>query len=273
MTLLQSILLGIIQGLTEFLPISSSGHLVIVPFLLGWDIPENEAFVFDVLVQVATLAAVIVYFWQDLLTIAKAFIAGLASRRPFAEPASRLGWFIILATIPAGLVGLAIKDLVEAAFASPAFTGAALLVTAVLLVAAERANHRSLCLEQLTWQKALWTGVFQALSIFPGVSRSGSTIVGGMTAGLRRPEAARFSFLMSIPIMLAAGLVSMLDLAEIPDLGGTLATFLPGFITAAVVGYLAIRWLIGYLSRRPLYIFSAYCVLMGLLVIGVSLFG
>lgn len=273
MTLIQSILLGIIQGLTEFLPISSSGHLVIIPKLLGWQIPAQEAFIFDVLVQVATLLAVITYFWQELLTIIKAFITGILRRTPFEDPFSRLGWYLILATIPAGVIGLTIKNLVEQAFNSLAAAGFFLLITAGLLFLAERLGNRNRKIDSLNWVDAIWIGLFQALAIFPGVSRSGSTITGAMIRGLERPSSARFSFLMSIPIMLAAGLSASLDLVGIPNLTGILPIFIPGFITAAVVGYISIRWLIGYLTHHSLTVFSVYCVLVGLLAIIVSIFG
>lgn len=273
MSIFQSIILGIVQGLTEFLPVSSSGHLVIVPFLLNWKIPEEEAFVFDVLVQVATLLAVFAYFRKDLVEIARAFINGLLARRPFIDPLARTGWLLVLATIPAGLLGLLFKDQVEQAFASPLFTGVALLVTAALLLLAEKIHHCETYPECLTWRQALWIGCFQALALLPGISRSGSTIAGGMTARLSRPASARFSFLMSIPIMLAAGLAAIVDLVAIPDVGRLLLTYIPGFISAAIVGYLAIRWLLAYLARRPLYIFSIYCTIVGLVIIGVNLVG
>ncbi|HWQ84898.1 MAG TPA: undecaprenyl-diphosphatase UppP [Anaerolineales bacterium] len=273
MTLFQSILLGIIQGLTEFLPISSSGHLVIVPHLLGWDIPGDEAFVFNVLVQVATIIAVIAYFWKDLVTILSAVFSGLARRTLLANPQARLGWMIVAATIPAGLVGLLIKDLVEQAFSSLLATGIFLLVTAGLLTIAERMGKRQRELDSLKLSDAVWIGVAQAAAIFPGVSRSGATITGGMLRGLQRPAAARFSFLMSIPIMLAAGLLAFLDLLEMPNIGRLLPVFIPGFLAAGVTGYFAIRWLLGYLTRKPLTIFSIYCLALGLLSIGVSLFG
>jgi undecaprenyl-diphosphatase len=142
MTFFQSILLGIVQGLTEFLPISSSGHLVIVPYILGWDIPPQDAFIFDVLVQVATIAAVIAYFWSDLLIIARALFQGIKTRKPMADPNSQLGIYILIATLPAGLIGFVFKDLVEQAFNSPIATGFFLLVTAALLFLAERASNR-----------------------------------------------------------------------------------------------------------------------------------
>ena len=273
MTLIQSILLGIVQGLTEFLPISSSGHLVIVPHLLGWDIPAGEGFIFNVLVQVATLVAVVAYFWKDLLAIGRAFLAGLVQRTPFADPQARLGWLILAASLPAGIIGLLIKDLVEQAFSSLIATGVFLLVTAGLLTIAERLGGRQRDLNNLSLSDALWIGLAQAMAIFPGVSRSGATITGGMLRGLQRTQAARFSFLMSIPIMLAAGLLAGLDLLEMPNFSHLLPVFIPGFISAAITGYLSIRWLLGYLTRRPLTVFVAYCLVLGLLSIGVGLFG
>jgi len=271
MTLLQSILLGIVQGLTEFLPISSSGHLVLIPALFGWKIPPDIAFVFDVLVQDATLVAVVIYFWKDLVGLLRGFFRGLARRQPFAEPESRLAWLLILATIPAGLFGLFVKDTVESAFGSTLFVGGALIFTAALLTVAEYAGRRSKPFDCMNWKDALVIGLFQALSIFPGVSRSGSSIAGGMLRNLERPAAARFSFLMSVPIMIAAGLLTTLDLVRTPGWADLLPIFLPGFVTAGVVGYFAIRWLLAYLARKPLTPFAIYCVIVGLATILLSL--
>lgn len=271
MTVFQSIVLGIVQGLTEFLPISSSGHLVIVPYMLGWEIPPQEAFVFDVLVQVATLAAIIIYFWKDLITIVKAFFSGIRDRRPLSDPNSRLGVYILVATIPAGLLGILIKDIVEQAFNSPIATAFFMLLTAGLLILAERVGARKRNLEQLTYLDALWIGIFQALAIFPGISRSGSTITGGMTRHLMREPAARFSFLLSIPIMLAAGLLASIDLTEIPGAADAALVYMTGMIAAAITGYLAIRWLLRYLTRHPLYVFAIYCAGVGILTLIISL--
>ena len=270
MTIIQSIILGIVQGLTEFLPISSSAHLVFVPYLLNWNIPAGQAFVFDVLVQVATLLAVIVYFWHDLVAIVKAVVNGLVKKAPFADPTARLGWLILAATIPAGLAGLLLKNVVESAFGSPRITALFMFVTAALLVMAERVGKRTRTLDTLNWKDAIWIGVFQAIAIFPGVSRSGSTISGGMTRNLERPAAARFAFLMTIPIMLAAGLLASLDVIRTSDLESTLLIFIPGFIAAALTGYLAIRWLLRYLMQHTLYDFAIYCVALGLFVLLVS---
>src|SRR5512147_193286 len=182
MTLFQSIFLGIIQGLTEFIPVSSSAHLVLVPYLLKWQIPANVAFAFDVWVQVATLFGVFIYFWKDLVGIIRAFFTCLWQRQPFGDPVARLGWYLILATIPAGLLGLGIKQIVEKTFSSPVATAFFLLVTAGLLLIAERIGKRDRGFESINWKDALRMGIFQGIAIFPGVSRSGSTITGGMSA-------------------------------------------------------------------------------------------
>jgi undecaprenyl-diphosphatase len=260
MTLFQSILLGIIQGLTEFLPVSSSGHLVIIPHLFGWIIPPAVAFAFDVLVQVATLVGVFAYFWRDLEKIARATFQALRCKQPFATPEARLGWYVFFATLPAGWVGLVFRNHIIRAFDSALISAAFLLVTAALLLMGERLGKHNRSLESITWKDAIFIGAFQALAVFPGVSRSGATITGAMTRNLERPAAARFSFLMSIPIMLAAGFIATYDLLKIPNLSDFLPVFIPGFFTAAIVGYLAIGWLLRFLAHRPLYVFAIYCV-------------
>lgn len=270
MSILQSIILGIIQGLTEFLPISSSAHLVLIPYLLNWKIPESQIFPFDVLVQLGTLVAVIIYFWSDLWKIIKAFFRGLAKRKPFEDQESRLGWYLILASVPAGLSGMLLKDKVEAVFNSATITAIFLIVTAAMLILAEVIGKRTRNLNQFNWLDALIMGLFQAVSIFPGISRSGSTISGGMVRQLDRPSAARFSFLMSIPVMLGAGLVSVKDLLEVPNLSSFLPVMAIGFVVAGVVGYLSIHWLLSFLGKRSLYYFAVYCVLLAALVLGVS---
>ncbi|OGO38908.1 MAG: undecaprenyl-diphosphatase UppP [Chloroflexi bacterium RBG_16_57_11] len=270
MTLFQSIILGIVQGLTEFLPISSSAHLVIVPYILNWDIPKEQAFIFNVLVQVATLVAVIAYFRMDLIAILRAWLNAIIKRQPFATSDSRLGWYILVATVPAGIIGLLLKELVEQAFASPVATAGLLLLTPALLVIAEQVGKRNRSLEAMNWFDALWVGFGQALAIFPGVSRSGATIAAGMTRNLERPAAARFAFLISIPIMLAAGLLAGLDLLQMPNFASLLPVFIPGIIAAALTGFLSIRWLLGYLVRHSLYGFAIYCVVLALIVFGVS---
>lgn len=276
MTIIQAIILGIVQGLTEFLPVSSSAHLVLVPYLAGWNLDQAFAFVFDILVQLGTLAAVIYYFRNDLMEIIKAWSYGIKVHTPLADINSRIGWYLILATIPAGIAGLLLKDKVEAAFASPVLTAVFLFGTGFLLVVAElfhRQVERAGKAKSLTSMKvtdALTVGFFQALSIFPGISRSGATISGGIFRKLDRQSAARFAFLMSIPIMLAAGILGVKDLLEVPNLGQMAGLILIGFILAGVVGYLVIRWFIAYLRGKSLLPFAAYCAVLALIVIAVS---
>ncbi len=265
MTILQSIVLGIIQGASEFLPISSSGHLVLAPYLFGWSIPSQEAFVFDVLLQVATLTAVIIYYWNDLLQIFSSFIQGLADRKPFRDFYSRLGWYLILATLPAGIAAILFQDTLEKAFSSPKTAAIFLIITGLLLFSAEKFGARHRGLDTASWIDAVWVGFFQVFALFPGISRSGSTITGGMLRGFDRKSSARFSFLMAVPVMLAAGVLASYDLLKSPELLAKIQIYTAGFFTAALVGYLAIRWFISYLSNKSLYLFAGYCGIVGLL--------
>lgn len=263
MTILEAIILGIVQGLTEFLPISSSAHLVIVPAVLGWNFDPQIVFPFDVIVQVGTLVAVIAYFWKDLWKIFIAWIQGIRYRNFFGTQEARTGWYILLATLPAGIAGVLLKSAVESAFHSLMATACFLLGTAVLLYLAETLSNRTRTLSQMNALDAVIFGLFQALAIFPGISRSGSTITGGLLRGFDRPSAARFSFLMSIPIMLAAGAMEGLNLISEPGLWEFIPQLAAGFITAAVVGYASIHWLLGYLQRHNLKSFALYCLLIG----------
>lgn len=271
MSILQAIILGIVQGITEFLPVSSSAHLVLVPYWLGWDIPPDQVFAFDVIVQMGTLAAVIIYFWKDLLDIFRAVVRGIIHRKPFEEQASRQGWLVVLATIPAGILGLTIKPLVEEVFQSPMVTGLLLLVTASMLILGEMLGKHTRELKEMTWLDALIIGVFQGIAIFPGISRSGSTITGGLIRQLNRDAAARFSFLMSIPIMVAAGGSEALHMNTIPNLMTFLPALVIGTITAGLVGYIAIKWLLSYLRNHSLSLFSIFCIGVWLLTFIVTI--
>ncbi len=179
---------------------------------------------------------------------------------------------LVLASIPAVIAGLIFKDPVEKAFGSPVAASLLLLGTAVLLIIAEWVGKRNRLFESISWLDALIVGLFQAVSLLPGISRSGSTITGGMVRNLDRPAAARFSFLMSVPVMLGAGALATVDLLKSPDFTGQIPTLVAGFITAAVVGYLSIRWLLAYLVKRPLYIFAIYCVGVSVIVLLFSYF-
>ncbi len=266
MTTFQAIILGIIQGITEFLPISSSGHLVLAPHLLNWDIPTDQIFVFDVLVQMGTLVAVIIYFWKDLFSIFSGAIKNISKPDKFKDPHLRLATYIILATIPAGLIGLIFKDQIEGTFGDPLITAALLFVTAILLFLAEKIGKQNREIKDIAFWQIITIGLFQALALFPGMSRSGATISSGMFIHLKRPAAARFSFLISVPIMAAAGLYASLGLFEIANLSNFIAPMVIGFITSAIVGYFAIRWLIKFLSTYPLYYFSIYLILLSILI-------
>lgn len=270
MTILQAILLGAVQGATEFLPISSSAHLVLVPWAFGWQIDEGFTFPFDVLVQWGTLLAVITYFRQDLWTVARGALRALWRRRPLSEPGARLAWLLVLSAIPAAVLGLLGKSLVEASLLRPWAVSIFLLGTALLLTIGERLGHRSSGLSDMGWRDAIWIGLAQALSLFPGISRSGATIAGGLLRDFRRADAARFSFLMAVPVMIGAGVVALIDLFSQPALMAHLGPLLIGFLTAAVIGYLAIAWLLSYLARGSLRGFAIYCTVVGLLGLTLS---
>lgn len=259
MNLFHSFLFGIIQGLTEFIPVSSTAHLLIGQQLLG--IPADDAmFSFLVIVQLGTLVSIFAFYWKDLLAIAK---ATLDFRRSTIE--RNLGFYIIVATIPALLAGYVLKDAVEALFRQPMLQASIRLFTAaVLLTLAEWLTKKNRILESMTWLDALFIGVMQIIAVFPGASRSGTTISGGMFRGFDRPSAARFAFLMSVPVMLAAGGYEMLDVIQMPNLGKFLPLLAVGFVTAAIVGWFAIKWLIDYLSKRSLYVFAIYCAVVGI---------
>ncbi|HSM26234.1 MAG TPA: undecaprenyl-diphosphatase UppP [Anaerolineaceae bacterium] len=267
MTIWQAFILGIIQGITEFLPISSSGHLVIAPYLFGWTITEEYIFPFDVLVQMGTLVAVIIYFWKYLLRIIVAVVKGLIAKKPFGTKDAKLGWLIVLSTIPAIIGGLFLKDLVEQAFKSVWITAIFLLLTALILWIAEKLSIRINKMENITALDSIIIGCFQTLAIFPGVSRSGATIAGGVLRKLKREEAAKFSFLMSIPVMIGAGVMSLNDLANMPDLSTFLPLLLIGFITAGIVGFASIHWLLKFLNKNKLSLFSIYCAALSILTL------
>lgn len=266
MTFFQALLLGIVQGLTEFIPVSSTAHLFIASSLLG--LPANDrTFSFNVIIQLGTVLALIIYFWREIWEIAKAFLLGIYHKKPFENLNARLGWLVIVATIPAGLIGLLLNRFVKDMSGNPLFwAGIRLLFTALLLAAVEYFDKKDRTLESATWLDALAVGFFQVLAIFPGASRSGSTMAGAMFRGLDRSSAARFAFLMSVPILAAAGLYETIEVILQPNTTEFLPILLTGFVTSGVVGWFAIRWLLGYLRRHSLYVFSAYCLVAGVFV-------
>jgi len=270
MTIIQVIILGIVQGLTEFLPISSSAHLVLIPFLLNWDLKQPQTFIFDVLVQVGTLFAVVIFFRKDLLEILHAFIKGILSGKPFKEYNSQTAWMIILATIPAGLIGILFKEQVQLVFGSPVLVAIMLIVTALIMSIGEIIYNKGQVKDEMSFWDAIIIGFSQAVAIFPGVSRSGATISAGLIRKLDRKHVARFSFLLSIPIMIAAGLMATVDLLQMELVSEFIGLMFLGFIVSALVGYFAIAWLMRFLTKHSLYYFSIYCVTLSIVVLVVN---
>ena len=262
MNFFQAFILGIIQGLTEFIPVSSTAHLLIVQQLLN--IPSGDfVFSFLVIIQIGTIISLLTLFWKDLLSLIKAFFA-----KPFSSNENKLAWNIIFATIPAALSGYFLRDVIESMFSQPLLQASIRLFSAAILLSlAEWLGKRNRTLESMTWLDAIVVGCFQIIAVFPGASRSGSTISGGMFRGFDRPSAARFAFLMSIPIMLGAGGYEMIDVARLPGLTDILPILAVGFVTAAIVGWFAVRWLLQYLAKHSLYSFSIYCAVVGVIVL------
>ena len=257
--LVQAIVLGIVQGLTEFLPISSSGHLILVPALLGWDDPFIESLAFSVMLHVATLGALLIYFFRDWVRLIPAGIAALRDRSFKDDPDRKLAWLLAASTVPAVIVGLALDDLIETAFSEPRLVAIALVVGAVILWLADRVGSRSRGMEQLTFKAALGIGAAQALALIPGVSRSGMSISAGLFAGLHREAAARYAFLMATPITAGAGIWEArkilsgeagVDLPMVPLLAGMLASL--------VAGLLAIAFVMRYLRSNGVGLFVLY---------------
>jgi len=272
MTYLQALILGIIQGITEFLPISSSGHLVIAPFLLGWELPEEQIFPFDVLVQFSTLFALLIYYRRDIIQIVKKMISGIKTKDPFGTVEAKVGWLTLLATIPAGLIGLLLKEVISDAFTNPRLAAASLLFTAILLFLSEKFGKKNRDIDQLNWKDAIAMGGAQALAVFPGISRSGSTISGGLGRNLHRKTAGQFAFLMAIPIMAAAGFLSLFDLLKMTDIDGFFGIMAVGFFTAGIVGFFSIKWLLKYINNHSLVPFALYCALVGTGTLAISFY-
>lgn len=266
MNFIHAIILGLIQGATEFIPVSSSGHLVLFPWLLGWPAP---GLLFDTVVHWGTLIALLAVFWRDLWRLAKAWLLSLRGRASPSLPGeavatdARLAWWIIVGTMPAALIGWLFEDWFEALFATPGAAAAFLLLTAVILTTSERWGRRDKPLSRMTLADALLIGLAQAAAIAPGISRSGATIAMGLARGLQRDSAARYSFLLSTPIIFGAGLFKLLDLFGASGDGGQLPVLIVGFLTAAAGGYGCIRFLLRYLRRGRLYLFALYCAVVG----------
>jgi undecaprenyl-diphosphatase len=272
MNFLHAFILGIIQGLTEFIPVSSTAHLLLGQTLLGLP-SDDRMFSFQVIVQMGTVLALLVFFWRDFYHIIKSFLLGIWHRKPFENHDSQLGWLVIIATIPALIVGFLLKDVVENMFKDPPLqAGIRLMMSAILLASVEYFARHERKLETATWLDALSVGLFQILALFPGASRSGSTIAGGMARGFDRPSAARFAFIMSAPILLAAGGYEMLNVIAMTGKRVFLPFLATGFITAALVGWFSLKWLLSYLNGHSFYFFALYCFVIGSIALLSQLF-
>ncbi len=258
MTVFQALVLGIVQGLGEFLPISSSAHLVLVPWAMGW---SYSGITFDVALHVGTLVAVVVFFWRDWLKIiVNAIRQGFKSEGLFF-------WYILVATIPGAAVGYLFEEQAETVFRTPLLIGVMLIVMGIVLYWVDiKANARR-NIKGLSLADSLLVGLSQAFAIIPGVSRSGATMTAGRALGFNRKEAARFSFLLSTPIIIGAGLYKIKDIAP----GDINIAFITGVASSAVVGFISIAFLLKYLAERSFGVFAWYRIFLGLSVIILSL--
>ncbi len=284
LTILRAIILGLIQGLTEYVPVSSSAHLVIVPWLFRWTDPALTSLTFDVALHLGTLLAVIWFFAADWVRLIRAGVASIAERKIGADPDRRMAWFLVIGCIPGAIAGMLGESKIEKLFHQPntpiqpsamiAMAALIALLGAALFLAERLAQHQR-DLKQLTLRDAVVIGLAQAAAIFPGVSRSGSTITAGLAVGLERPAAARFSFLLSAPIIAGAGAKSLLDVFQEFKAGAItqaeLLLFPIGFIAAAISGYLCIKLLLRFLQRNSTNVFVYYRWALAVLVIVVAL--
>lgn len=269
---MEAIFLGVVQGLTEFLPVSSSGHLLLGQYFLGMD-QDRFGLTFDAAIHTGTVLAVISFFWRDLLRMAGAFVRSLRGPN-FEERDQKMAYLILIATIPAGVVGLLFQGFFEGpAVRSPWLVAFNLVLVGVLFIVGEAVGRQNRTSDKLGFKEALAIGLAQTVALFPGVSRSGGTITLGLFLGLRRDEAARFSFLMSVPITTAAALLSLADAFGSGIDAGDALLFVAGSVTSGVVGYLAIRFLLNYLAGHSLRAFAYYRFALAAVVVMLLLFG
>jgi undecaprenyl-diphosphatase len=270
--LLEAIILGIIQGITEFLPISSTGHLTVAGKLLGLiseEHPEHWT-AFIAITQLGTLLAIFIYFWRDILEIAKAFILeNFFTRKKYSSQTlnSRLGWLIIIGTIPVVIIGLGFKDIIEGALTKNLYVICfSLILLALVLALAEKIADHKKDITEVKIIDALIVGIAQAFALIPGSSRSGTTITGGLLIGLKRESAARFSFLLSIPAIFASGLLELKESLKFLDSAVTL-NLIVATMVSAICGYLAIDFLLKYLRKNSTFVFIYYRIVIGIIIL------
>lgn len=270
MSTLHAIVLGVVQGLTEFLPVSSSGHLQIVPWLLGWDdfgADEDLEKAFDVAVHIGTLVGAMAYLWRDMVRYTRAGFRTLMTRE--ATPDGKIAWLLLATIIPAGLVGVLAEDLIEALDDDIWLTGVTLLGFGLLLLYADRLGGER-AFDSFRWRDAAIVGVAQACALQPGVSRSGVTVTAARWLGFDRSDAARLVFLMSIPIIAGAGVFQFLDIGGLDGIPADFRNaFIWGMVTSAITGWIAVWGLLAFVRRRDFSIFAAYRVVLALSVFGI----
>lgn len=264
----QAIVMGLVQGLTEFLPISSSGHLILVPWILGWTDDFIASLGFSVVVHMGTLAAILIYFWRDWVRLIPAGLAAIRDRSFRGDPYRRVAWLLVVATIPAAIIGALLNDFIDQNVREPIVVAAMLVVGGGILLFAEWVGARSERMEELSFPGALGIGVAQALALIPGISRSGISISAGLFLGLRREEAARFSFLMAAPITAGAGIFELRKLASEGIPAGHDSLLVVGVISSFIAGIAAIHVLLRFLRTRPTHVFVAYRVALAVVVAG-----
>ncbi len=267
-TILQAILMGIVQGLTEFLPISSSGHLVLLPYVAGWDDPLITSLAFSVVLHLGTLVALLAYFWRDWVRLVPAGLAVLRDRSFRGDPDRKLAWLIAATMPPAIVAGVLLNDFFEEEVRQPLLVAAMLVVGAAIIWLADRLGAKDRGMERLGFGGAFAIGCAQAVALVPGISRSGISISAGLALGLTREAAARFSFLMATPIIAGAGAWETRKLisgeAGVPL---DLAPLVAGFAAAALSGFLAIAWLLRFLRSHPMTVFVAYRLILAAVIV------
>lgn len=263
MDLLRAVVLGIVQGLTEFLPISSSAHLAIIPKLLGW---EDPGAAYTAVIQIGTELAVLLYFWRDIWTIGSGWVRGLFSAEAREAFEWRMGWFVIIGSLPIVLLGLVLEDLIDSEFRNLWVIGTMLIALGVVLGVAERIGRKNRPIEDLSWGHAVLLGAAQAAALVPGVSRSGATISMGLILGYERAAATRYAFLLAIPAVVGAGVYKLKDIPGGENAYGTLPTVV-GTVVSFAVGLAVIHWLLRYVSTRSYAPFVAYRIGLGTLVL------
>ena len=266
-SLIHAAVLGLVQGLTEFLPISSSAHLILVPKFLGWNDPFADSAAFDVMLHMGTLAALLIYFRTDLWRYLTAWLASIRDRRIGDDPNRRIAWLLVISVIPAAILGAAFESTFDTTFREQiAWIAVFALIGAALLWLAERWGTRTRGLEAMTRTDAALIGVGQAVALFPGISRSGITIATGLFLGLERDAAARFSFLMSVPVIAGAGIFKARTLVGSGVGAAQAGELVVGVITSAIFGFIAVAFLLRYLRGHGTGIFIAYRVGLAVLI-------